>query len=50
MGHKRNFIEHQILARGNYVSTVGRDEKTVREYIKNQEQEDRRLDQLELFE
>jgi putative transposase len=31
------------------VSTVGRDEATIREYIKKQEAEDRRLDQLEIF-
>ncbi len=33
-------------ARGFYVSTVGRDEKAVREYIRNQEEEGKRLDQL----
>ena len=37
-------------ARYYYVSTVGRDETTIREYIKQQEQEDRRLDQLSMFE
>ena len=31
--------------RGYFVSTVGADEKTVREYIRNQEQEDKRLDE-----
>ena len=30
-------------------ATVGRDEKTIREYIRNQEAEDRRLDQLSLL-
>ena len=49
MGQKRNFTGHQFWARGYFVSTVGRDEKTVREYIKTQEKEDRRLDQLNLF-
>jgi len=49
MGQKRNFTGHQFWARGYYVSTVGRDEKAVREYIKTQEEEDRRLDQLNLF-
>jgi putative transposase len=29
-----------------YVSTVGLDEKVIREYIKNQEDEDKRQDQL----
>lgn len=36
-------------ARGYFVSTVGRDEKAVREYIKEQEREDQRMDQLEMF-
>jgi len=49
MGQQRNFTGHQFWARGYFVSTVGRDEKTVREYIKTQEKEDRRLDQLNLF-
>jgi hypothetical protein len=31
------------------VSTVGRDEWVVREYIRTQEAEDRRLDQLKLM-
>lgn len=31
------------------MSTVGKDEEAVREYIKKQEAEDRRLDQLDLF-
>ena len=38
--------EH-FWARGYYVSTVGRDEDVVREYIRNQEQEDIRMDQLD---
>jgi putative transposase len=50
MGHRKNFIGQNFWARGYYVSTVGRDETTVREYIKKQEQEDRRLDQLNMFE
>jgi putative transposase len=49
MGQKRNFTGHQFWARGYFVSTVGRDEKAVREYIKTQEEEDHRLDQLNLF-
>jgi putative transposase len=36
-------------ARGYFVSTVGADEERVRDYIKKQEQEDTRLDQLRLF-
>jgi putative transposase len=37
-------------ARGYYVSTVGRDETQVRQYIREQEKEDRWLDQLKMFE
>ena len=46
---KRNFIGQHFWARGYFVSTVGRDEAVVREYIKKQEQEDERLDQLGLW-
>ena len=49
LGHRKNFTGQQFWARGYHVSTVGRDENTVREYIKSQEKEDRRLDQLSLF-
>jgi len=46
---KRNFVGQHFWARGYFVSTVGRDEATVREYIRNQEQEDHRLDQMKLW-
>jgi REP-associated tyrosine transposase len=46
---KRNFVGQHFWARGYFVSTVGRDESVVREYIKNQEKEDKRLDQLGLW-
>ena len=49
LGHRRNFIGQHFWARGYHVSTVGRDEQVVREYIKAQEKEDRRLEQLNLF-
>ncbi|MFN2359409.1 MAG: IS200/IS605 family transposase [Desulfotignum sp.] len=48
-GKKRNFIGQNFWARGYYVSTVGRDEETVRKYIQKQETADRKTDQLELF-
>ena len=48
MGRRQNFIGQNFWARGYLVSTVGLDEALVREYIKKQEQEDRRLDQLNL--
>ena len=49
MEKKRNFVGHHFWARGYFASTVGRDEAVVREYIRNQEKEDRRLDQLGLW-
>ena len=50
MGRERNFIGHHFWARGYFVSTIGKDEKVITEYIKKQEEEDRRLDQLRIFE
>jgi REP-associated tyrosine transposase len=46
---KRNFVGQHFWARGYFVSTVGRDERVIREYIQKQEQEDARLDQLGLW-
>ena len=46
---KRGFVGQSFWARGYFVSTVGRDEKTIREYIRNQEKEDERLDQMNLW-
>lgn len=46
---KRNFVGQHFWARGYYVSTVGRDEQAIREYIKNQEAEDKRLERLNLW-
>ena len=48
-GRRRNFPGHHFWARGYFVSTVGRDEAVVRAYIRDQESEDRRRDQLELL-
>jgi putative transposase len=48
-GRKRNFTGEHFWARGYYVSTVGRDEETIREYIRRQDEEDRRYDQMRLF-
>ena len=50
MGRKKNFTGQHFWARGYFVSTVGADEATVRDYIRSQEAEDRRLDQIGLFE
>lgn len=46
---KRNFVGQGFWAREYFVSTVGRDETVIREYIRNQEHEDKRLDQLNLW-
>ena len=49
LGHRRNFTGQKFWSRGYHVSTVGRDEQTVREYIREQESEDRRIEQLNMF-
>ena len=46
---RRNFVGEHFWARGYFVSTVGRDETVIREYIQAQEKEDRRLDQMKLW-
>jgi len=50
LGKRKNFTGEHFWARGYFVSTVGIDEETIRAYIKAQEKEDRRLDQMNLFE
>ena len=47
--HRRNFVGQSFWARGYFVSTVGRDEEVIRNYIRNQEQQDQRLDQMNLW-
>jgi putative transposase len=46
---KQNFVGQHFWARGYFVSTVGRDEEMIREYIRNQEKEDQRLEQMKLW-
>jgi len=46
---KRNFVGQHFWARGYFVSTVGRDEATIREYIRNQEKADEKLEQIKLW-
>ena len=46
---KRNFVGQQFWARGYFVSTVGRDEEVIRHYIRDQEKEDQRLEQMNLW-
>ena len=47
-GRQRNFTGEVFWARGYFVSTVGLDEEMVRAYIRHQEQEDERYDQMKL--
>ena len=49
LGKRKNFTGQHFWARGYFVSTVGMDEQAIREYIRAQEKEDRRLDQMNLF-
>ncbi len=43
---KQNFTGQHFWACGYFVSTVGRDEVQIRDYIRNQEPEDKRLDAI----
>lgn len=47
-GRQRNFTGENFWARGYFVSTVGLDENVVRAYIRHQEQEDERYEQMKL--
>jgi putative transposase len=49
LGRRKNFTGQHFWARGYHVSTVGRDEAMIREYIKHQEDEDQKIDRLSLF-
>ena len=46
--NKRNFEGEHFWARGNFVSTVGRDVNVIGRYIRHQEEVDRRVDQPSL--
>ena len=48
LGRERNFTGLHFWARGYCVSTVGLDEQVIREYIRNQEQEEKRQEELQL--
>ncbi len=45
---KRNFTGRHFWARGYCVSTVGFDEEVIRKYIRNQEAEEKRQEQMRL--
>ena len=49
LGQRKNFTGMHFWARGYFVSTVGTDEAVIREYIRHQEDEDKRMDQLSLL-
>ena len=49
LGKHRNFTGQHFWARGYFVSTVGRDEETIRKYIRHQEEEDKRIEQLQML-
>ena len=49
MGRHKSFKGYHFWARGYFVSTVGLDEGTIRKYIQNQEENDRKRDQGRLF-
>ena len=48
LGRERNYTGFHFWARGYCVSTVGLDEQVIREYIRNQEAEEKRQEQLPL--
>ena len=49
MGKRQNFVGEHLWAKGFFVSTVGRDEAMIRDYIRHQEGEDKRRDQMKLW-
>jgi putative transposase len=49
LGRRSNFRGQHFWARGYWVSTIGRDDEAVKKYIRDQEKEDRRLEQLNIF-
>ena len=46
--NRRNFVGQHFWARGYFVSTLGRDEAVIKEYIRQQEEQDKKDDQLKL--
>ena len=48
LGRERNFTGFHFWARGYCVSTVGLDEDKIREYRKQEEEEEKRQEQLPL--
>jgi putative transposase len=48
-GRRKNYHGMHFWAPGYFISTVGADDMSIREYINKQEKEDARLDQLQTF-
>ena len=48
-GKKKNFSGEHFWARGYFVSTIGKDEQMIKEYVRRQQEEDRRVDQLKFY-
>ncbi len=44
---ERNYAGQSLWARGYFVDSVGRNTEAIRKYIKNQEAEDQRIDELD---
>jgi REP element-mobilizing transposase RayT len=49
LGRRQSFVGQHFWARGYCVSTVGRDEASIREYIQKQQEEKKRLDYLTML-
>jgi hypothetical protein len=49
-GRRRNFLGQNFWARGYCVPTIGLDEEAIREYVRSQEEADKKSDQLRMFE
>lgn len=49
LGRQRNYTGFHFWARGYCVSTVGIEEQTIRDYIRHQEEEEKREEQLSLL-
>lgn len=49
MGKTKNYSGENFWARGYFESTVGLDEEVVRAYIREQEKEEERYEQLNLW-
>jgi putative transposase len=47
MKRERNYAGQSLWTRGFFVDTVGRNTEVIRRYIRDQEAEDKRFDQLE---